>query len=159
MDPEFCFPCTKCPSKFTSLREMRKHLCDLQDEHESMEDNKLEQIKCDNRKLNMSFIFTSKITTEKQKLSKIIRSNLNENDRHTPNKTMLNYENPSRTTIVTTLECRVCQKSFSNKIKYLRHNWGHKKTNHVFHCVEYNCPDMFKSAHLLNIHKQKKHKI
>ena len=91
MDPEFCFPFTKCPSKFTSLREMRKHLCDLQDEHESMEDNKLEQIKCDNRKLNMSFIFTSKITTENTKLSKIVRSNLNEYARHTPNKNHANF--------------------------------------------------------------------
>ena len=139
---------------------MRKHFCNLQEEHENIEDNKLKQIKYDNKNLNLGLIMTSTITTaENTKPIKIIRSNLNEDYKHTPNKLMLNYENPSRKTITTTLECRVCQKTFSNKIKYLRHDWLHKKTNCVFHCSEYNCPDIFKSIHLLNIHKQTEHKI
>ena len=40
---DFCFPCTKCGSKFDSLRFMRKHKCDAQDKKLNM----LTTSKCD----------------------------------------------------------------------------------------------------------------
>ena len=32
LDTDFCFPCSSCQAKFGSLRELRKHLCELSKE-------------------------------------------------------------------------------------------------------------------------------
>ena len=55
VDTDFCFPCTKCQTGFTSLRDLRKHKCSTEDKLKNQKEPKLMQCHTKNDKVGTTY--------------------------------------------------------------------------------------------------------
>ena len=161
LDITFCFPCFSCHAKFGSLRELRKHLCELSTD--LTKSSTIFPIKTDviNRvpipqKLFLPEYNESK-SPRKDSLGVVLQKKPeNSSDKSSQNKEALFKQNIS-------LVCVPCKKVFPDQILYYKHEWAHNmnknNTNKFLSCSEEDCFEILPNSKLLKSHKSKIHGI
>ena len=175
LDTEFCFPCSSCLAKYDSLRLLRKHVCGLIHNFEKDDGNIIQNKKVLDDQQNSDPLTilpkantqSNSITTSKYKLKEINKIVNQKSTKISPQEMQKPFSELNHGAITkpneTCLECASCQKIFSGKIIYHRHQWLHNKnkgrSDDCLPCTEHDCSELFWKSEHLDLHKSRVHGI